>query len=328
MAQRHDHLFQVLFGDEREARPLLRTTLSPAIEQSIDWSSLTRLRATQRGRRGKRTICDLLFSVRLRTGPPLLLYVVLEHKSKSTRFDALQMLEQVTAVLRQFRRENPRERFLPPVLPVVVHADQQPWRSPLQVRDLFDLANIPAALHHHLPSLAFVLDDVREQPPDQLRRRALGILGLCGLSTLQYLPPAARDPAAFEGWLAEWRDVLQRASRFADETSNEALFEAVVDYVLDTCDLDHRFLRRVMDHQLTDDAMNKKFVSTRTQIRNEGIAEGRVDLLRRLLTRRFGAEAAKAVEERLQGASNAQLDRFADRVLDAKTIDDVFADRV
>lgn len=256
---------------------------------------------------------------------------MLEHKSKSTRFDALQMLEQVTAVLRQFRRENPREPFLPPVLPIVVHADQRPWRSPLQVRDLFDLTNIPAELHHHLPSLEFVLDDVREQPPEQLRQRALGILGLCGLSTLQYFPPAARDPAAFTAWLVEWRDVLQRASRFADETSNEALFEAVVEYVLDTCDLDHQFLHRVMDHQLSDDAMSKKFVSTRTQIRNEGRCEGqtegRVELLRRQITRRFGAEAAKAVEERLQSASNAELDHFADRVLDAKTIDEVFADR-
>jgi hypothetical protein len=324
VAQRHDHLFQLLFGDAREAVPLLRSALSPTIEQSIDWPSLTRCQPTQRGRRGRRTICDLLFFVRLRTGPQLLLYVVLEHKSKSTRFDALQMLEQVTAVLRTFRREHPRERFLQPVLPVVVHADQHPWRSPLQVRDLFDLAHIPADLHRYLPSLEFVLDDVREQPPEHLRQRALGILGLCGLSTLQYLPPAARDPDAFTRWVDTWRDVLQQASRFADETSNEELFLAVVDYVLDTCDLPRPFLHRVVDHQLTDDAMKKKFVSTLTQTRNEGKAEGRAELLLRQLTRRFGAEAAKAVEPRIHGASITELDRFAERVLDAATIGAVF----
>lgn len=61
-----------------------------------------------------------------------------EHKSQSRRFDALQILEQVTAVLRTHRREHPRDRFLPAVLPVVLHADTRPWRSPRNVRDLFD----------------------------------------------------------------------------------------------------------------------------------------------------------------------------------------------
>lgn len=341
VGQRHDHLFQQIFAEPEHAGPLLRSALAPTVALLIDWSTLTRCRRTHHGRRGKRTICDLLFAVRLVGGHPLLLYIGLEHKSSSSRFDALQMQEQVTAILRTHRREHPKDPFLPPVLPVVVHADQQPWRSPLQVRELFDLANLPAALHHYLPSLEFVLDDIREAPPDQLRQRALSILGLCGLSTLQFLPPAAHDPAAFTAWIDEWRDVLQRASRFADETSNEELFAAVVEYVLDTCDLPRPLVHRVVDLQLTDDAMKKKFVSTLTQTRNEGKAEGRVegrnegrvegraDLLLRQLLRRFGAEATKNVEPRIRAATTAEIDRFAEQVLDAKTIDDVFttADR-
>lgn len=94
----------------------------------------------------------------------------------------------------------------------------------------------------------------------------------------------------------------------------------MVEYVLDTCDLPRPIVHRVVDLQLTDDAMKKKFVSTLTQTRNEG----RVDLLLRQLTRRFGAEAAKNVEHRVRAATTAEIDRFADQVLDAKTIDDVF----
>ncbi|MBL8749385.1 MAG: Rpn family recombination-promoting nuclease/putative transposase [Planctomycetes bacterium] len=337
MGHRHDQLFQLIFAAPEHAAPLLQTALAPAVVQAIDWATLCRCEPDQRSRRGRRTICDLLFAVTTRGGGGLLLYVVLEHKSASSRFDALQMLEQVTAVLRTWRREHPREPFLPPVLPVVVHADQRPWRSPLQVRELFDLANVPAALHRFLPSLQFVLDDLREQPPEALRQRALSVLGLCALSALQYLPAAADDAAAFEAWVATWRVVLQQASRFADETSNEELFLAVVDYVLETSDLPRQIVHRVLDHQLTDDAMKKKFVSTLTQTRNEGRDEGRVegrnegraDLLLRQLARRFGAEAAKAAEQRVRGAVAAELDRFAERVLDARTIDDVFgtADR-
>jgi hypothetical protein len=57
-----------------------------------------------------------------------------------------------------------------------------------------------------------------------------------------------------------------------------------------------------------------------------GKVEGKVELLVRLLTRRFGPLPA-AVSERLAATSPAELDRCAERVLDATSIDDVFGDR-
>ncbi|MBL9077761.1 MAG: Rpn family recombination-promoting nuclease/putative transposase, partial [Planctomycetes bacterium] len=209
----------MLFADPEHAAPLLRSALPARIADRIDWRTLTRCPPGQRGRRGKRTICDLLFAARLHDGRRLLLYLVLEHKSGSSRWVALQLLEQVAAVARTHHRERPQDPFLPLVLPIVVHAGPRPWTAPRQVRELFDLTHGPAALHTHLPSLEFVLDDLHAAPPERLRQRALSILGLCGLSTLQYLPPAARDPLAFAAWVEAWRDVLQAASSYADATS-------------------------------------------------------------------------------------------------------------
>lgn len=194
-----------------------------------------------------------------------------------------------------------------------------------------------------------MLDDLREAPPEHLRQRALTILGLCGLSTLQYLPPAARDPAAFAAWVESWRDVLQQASRYADATSNEELFAAVVDYVLDTCELPRPVVHRLLDHRLTDDTMKKKFVSTLAQTRlegrlagiaegkAEGIAEGKAegkvegkfvgiaDTLLRLITRRFGTPDGTVVA-RVRSASPTELDRWTERILDADTIAELFAE--
>ncbi|MEZ6036657.1 MAG: DUF4351 domain-containing protein [Planctomycetota bacterium] len=94
-----------------------------------------------------------------------------------------------------------------------------------------------------------------------------------------------------------------------------------------------------MQAQLTGETM-KKFVSTRTQIRNEGkdegraegmaegkaegSVEGRVELLLRLVARRFGADAAHDAESRLRAASLSELDAIAERVLDASSFDDLF----
>jgi hypothetical protein len=80
----------------------------------------------------------------------------------------------------------------------------------------------------------------------------------------------------------------------------------------------------------------ENFMSTAEKLRREGHAEGKVEgkvegaaegrsaTLLRLLTRRFGP-LPPHVEPRLRSATPAELDRFTDRVLDAPTLDAVFA---
>lgn len=57
----------------------------------------------------------------------------------------------------------------------------------------------------------------------------------------------------------------------------------------------------------------------------EGRAEGIAVLLARQLNRRFGPLSA-AITDRLAKAAPDQLERWAERVLDAATLDDVFAE--
>jgi hypothetical protein len=66
--------------------------------------------------------------------------------------------------------------------------------------------------------------------------------------------------------------------------------------------------------------MKNKFVSTAQQLRNE---EGASILLRQI-TRRFGEPEASVVE-RVQQATRTQLARWLDRILDATSLDEVFA---
>jgi predicted transposase YdaD len=56
--------------------------------------------------------------------------------------------------------------------------------------------------------------------------------------------------------------------------------------------------------------------------RAEGKAEGKADTLRKLLTLRFG-ELGEATQLRIAGASEAELDRWVERVLTADTLDAV-----
>ena len=57
--------------------------------------------------------------------------------------------------------------------------------------------------------------------------------------------------------------------------------------------------------------------------RQEGRQEGEVALLMRLLVKRFG-NVSESIESRLTQATIADLELWADRILEAKTLTDVF----
>jgi predicted transcriptional regulator len=59
----------------------------------------------------------------------------------------------------------------------------------------------------------------------------------------------------------------------------------------------------------------------------EGRMEGKQSVLQRLLAKRFGDSVLDIrMQERLRSATPEELDTWAERILDAATIDDIFTD--
>ena len=114
-------------------------------------------------------------------------------------------------------------------------------------------------------------------------------------------------------------------------TGQHAAF-ALSSYILKVTKLGARRLRIVFDQHIGAASM-KKFESTYDRITRESKAEGKAEgeltggakVLLRLLRRRFRT-VPKTIAARLTAASAVDLDRWTDRVLDAETIAEVFAD--
>ncbi len=61
--------------------------------------------------------------------------------------------------------------------------------------------------------------------------------------------------------------------------------------------------------------------------KRKGLAEGKVRVLRRLLSKRFGLDILPPhIEVLLQNATEEKLDIYAERILEAKTLDEVFGE--
>ena len=123
--------------------------------------------------------------------------------------------------------------------------------------------------------------------------------------------------------IARWADVV-RAVLFSP-SGREAL-DALSCYLIQAAPLDHDTVADALEQHVDRQAaiiMKTTAARLRAEGRAEGKVEGRAELLLRVLRKRFGAVADDHAH-RLHAAAVAELDRWAERLLDAATIAEVF----
>jgi hypothetical protein len=314
MTHDHDSLFRLTFSDPEHAASLLRTILPAALARAIDWSSLRLVPGSFVDDALKSRHVDLLFTAR-RGRQRVLIYVVLEHKSGSDRWTALQVLRYVVRVFDRFLADNPNARSLPPVLPVVVHHGARGWTAPRSVLDLVDFGSLPPNIRKALsplqPNLHFVLDDLAAQTESKLRRRRATEPARLTLLSLRFVRGAkGRDPAEFIGrWLflarPVWHDPAGRRLLIGLFSYLAAQLESPPERLEAAAALIHEDAR-IMGKTIAD------------QLREQG----RRELLLRQVRKRFG-EVSPTVEDRINSADPDILDRLAERILTATTIDEL-----
>ncbi|HLQ37835.1 MAG TPA: Rpn family recombination-promoting nuclease/putative transposase [Planctomycetota bacterium] len=177
MDQPHDTLFRTIFAQPEHAAALLRSALPLELAAAIDWPTLAGVEGSFIDAASQRHHSDLLFRVDL-GGAPALLYLLLEHKSYDDAWTVLQVLRHVVNIWHWWREQHPGVDLLPPVLPIVVHHGDHPFRSPTRLLDLVRLDQLPAAvaeaLRRHQPQLQVLIDDLASQSEADLRRRVDG----------------------------------------------------------------------------------------------------------------------------------------------------------
>jgi len=138
------------------------------------------------------------------------------------------------------------------------------------------------------------------------------------------LPKADRLGAGTPA-LAAWVAFLEH---WQEETRMSQITYAPVQQALEhikslSADDETRRLAFVRERALRDE--RSEIRAAREEGKLEGKLEGEVAVLARLLTRRFGPLSPET-RLRLQDATTEQLERWADRMLDAQCIDEVFAE--
>jgi hypothetical protein len=311
-----DASYKQLFSHERMVADLIRGFVHEAWVQELDFATLERLPAAFITDDLRRRDSDLLWRVKL--GPDwIYVYVLVEFQSRIDRDMALRVLVYCGLLLQDLirRGEVASGGPYPPVLPLVVYNGEAPWTAATCLSAL--RPELPDELARHQLDAAYILIDEGRLPAASLPAEE----NLAGL--IVRLERAANFDDAQRWLIALW-------SHFASPEMTplrRALSTWVRRLVAPALGADQsRLLETVIhleDTSMLRYALVREMDQARAQGRQEGRQEGIAGLLIRQLTRRFGPPSV-TLEQRILGATLAEIEVWADRILDAAALDDVF----
>jgi ribulose-5-phosphate 4-epimerase/fuculose-1-phosphate aldolase len=321
----HDALFKRIFGDPQHAADELRAVLPSRIVRHIDWSTLEVGQASLVGKGFKQRHGDLIFHARLLDGRDAVVWLFFEHQSTVDPWMPLTMTERMTDFWARWRERNSGARRLPAIIPVVLYQGPGPWTAATSLGELMDLSDEAREdLKEHMLSCRLVLDDLGHAGDEEIAGRDMEAYPKLGLVVFKH----GRE-----------EDLAEHLARRAAEIRallagehGEVLWGVLMDYTwhvnpyVDREQLARR-LRPLVGQEVEDAMMTyaeKLKQEGHDQGHREGQQEGQCKMLLRQLTRRFGV-LPEAVEKRIARAEAAELQDWALRVLDARSLDEVFA---
>lgn len=340
----HEELFTTVLGHLPYARAWLLDVLPPEVSCELDWDTLMPAEGRVLGVRLRRNAGDRVFSVRRRGAPEgddpaYLVLIVVEHKSGPSA----DMVGQQLRYNVHLRHAHRRNRRSPPfVLSVMLFHGGLPlparqFGDPdgLQSVDVSD--DLPLALRAFAPRLRLCIDDLTRQLEEGIRARRLPT-GFCLVLLCLCSFPGCTQQELLAA-IDRFGDLLCEVGEGEDGGMLPAtILDAIAWYAVEVTDVTEEQIemalrKHVSEHEVPYMTTGQRIRSeARTQGRQEGRQEGRLEgvveggaaVLARQLERRFGP-LHETVRERLLAASKEDLERYADRVLDARTLEDVFA---
>jgi predicted transposase/invertase (TIGR01784 family) len=322
----HDAIINYAFSKPDTAAGELRSVLPPALVDALDFDTLKLEPGSfvDEALAGHHT--DLLYAVELE-GREAFIYVLFEHQSTVDPLMPFRMLRYTCRVWERWVAAHPNAKRLPAVVPVVLYHGRRRWTAARRLREIIDLpAGLASALADHIPELELVLDDLHAVDDEALRSRAMTVFAKLVLFSLRY----ARTPRVQRTVIRRWAPLFRELA--AAPSGREAL-GAIIRYLWEV-----REKPDFIDALLAEDVgeLTKEIhVSYADKVREEarekghiegretGRTEGRRALLLRLLASKFGP-VSRDTDQRIAAATAADLDRWAERLLTAERLDEVW----
>jgi len=312
---KYDAFYKEFFSQPQMVEDLLKNYVQEEWVNHLDFSTLKPFSSNFVSDSLKKRENDLILSVKCKDSDiTAYIYLLFEFQSRIDHYMAIRMLVYVGLFYQELIKHKlvKSRQSLPPVFPLVVYNGIRPWNAAQEVSSLIYTPFVSLAAY--VPNMRYFLFDISQVNAKDQQDLASFLVRL----------EKVRD-------VDELRLILQELIQILQSPDYEHLRRRFTEFI------NHIVFHRVPHEQPISEfhdlkELNPMLAETVTKWtkqwkmegRMEGTLEGRAAVLERLLRKRFGAIAPMYLE-RIRSASIEQLDLWAERILDAKSIQEVFS---
>jgi predicted transposase/invertase (TIGR01784 family) len=309
----HDTFFRETMSHKDVAEDFLQNYLSAKVLKHIKLDTLTISKDSFVDQKQAEHYSDLLYQVKLSNGLSGFIYFLFEHKSYPDRYVVLQLLRYMLEIWELFRGQNPHAKTLPLIIPIVVYHGK-PKAQAIRLADLIDMPSPDVAAY--VPDFDLAFYDFSPATDEIIKGQILLQLFLLCLQ-------AKNTPEAIK----KVREILALVIQMDENATSMHWLEKIFRYVLSVMDIEPEAMQNMFTQRLSE-RKGGMFMTVAERLELRGALKGRGEMLQRQITKRFGKSITDMdVQERLRKATPEQLDRWAERILDARHINDVFKDQ-
>ncbi|ARP94088.1 Rpn family recombination-promoting nuclease/putative transposase [Bordetella genomosp. 13] len=328
---RHDALYKRLFSHAPMMRALLQGFTPEGLAGQVDLLSLEKVSGSFVARDRRAGHSDLVWRARAGAGKGTV-YLLLEFQSRVDAHMALRMMTYLGLLYEDLLLQGigGARQPLPAVLPMVLYSGAQRWHAPRELGE--SVAPFPEGLKPFQPRLQYLLvDQVRLAQSGALPSHNLAAVffQIQAWGSSESLTQAVRT--LYEG--TSTSDVAELRRDLVRWLREQRLFHEQADMLLEPDDAREirTMLGKMIEEILNESANDARAAGWaqgleqgREQGIEQGLEQGRHALLEQLLAHRFGP-LPPSLRMRLDAASPEQLGHWAIAMLDAPSLDAVFA---
>ena len=323
----HDKFFHSMFSREENARDLLRNALPHPILRVLDLSSLEISRESYIDEELVTHQSDILIRTRLRDSP-LLVYILVEHKSYPYRWTLLKLLAYMVRIWEKEHAQHKRLKKLPPIIPMIFYHGSRRWRLPL---DFSSYMEIGEELLSYIPSFRAVMFNLQQLGDANLRGN---MLFQAAIKTFKYaltqLSPhfgeMARDLSTVpfddsqKVFLKVWLEYIIQVGKDIGRKDVEEVLRTV-----GSADMKEAYM--TLAEQLIAKGKDEGKLEGKLEDKLEGKLEGQTlakqQVLLRLLVKKFGPVDNEETRKIRNCRDLDRLDQAIELVLDTRSADQV-----
>ena len=306
--QPHDKFFKLSLGEFPVAKEFFSEHLPASILKETDLSTLQLEKESFVDENFKDSEADVVYSVMIKNTKSYI-YVLCEHQSTVDQLIAFRLWGYLIRLLETHLKQHP-DQPLPFVYPMIVYTGSDPWTAPL---DIFPLFGDHQRLAQEWFLKPFQLSNIHETNDNEIRRRQW-----CGIVEFALKYKKVRDFEKFLDILLPWLLELER-----NEPAGCSLIRIVIKYVLDDLEgPDLTAFKQAVEKHLSP-TLRGEVMTLAQQLIQVGESLGKTELMIRQLKRRF-KRIPKNYLVRLEKADAETLSTWGERIIDAKTLKEVF----